>query len=174
MIARVVLFSSLVLAPSAGEERFPSMTGETASGKAVTIPAAGGKPTVLALAYGKGAQKELEEWYEPAYLRFIAKHGLMASAYDCDVWFVPVFVGMNKAAYDPTMNRFRKSAEPEIVDHVLFFKGEFDAIREQLGLKRNDTPYFFVLDAEGRIIHRTEGAFSDDKLEAMEEALLGL
>ena len=126
----------------------------------------------MALAFGKGAEPVLEEWMEPAYLRFVARHGLFAGTYQCTTWFVPVFVGLNKAAYEPSMKKLRKSAEPELVEHVLFFKGEFDTIQAQLGLHRSDIPYFFVLDPEGHIIHRTEGAFSEDKLDEIEGVMM--
>ena len=114
----------------------------------------------------------MEEWFEPAYLRFVAKHGLFAGAYDCAVYFVPLFTGVNKAAYEPSMKRFRKSAAPEIVEHVVFSKADLDQLKAALGLEHRDIPYFFVLDAEGRIIHRAQGGFPDEKLEAMEEVLL--
>lgn len=176
MRIRTPLYIGLVLfaihaAPAQGT--FPPLSGETLDGRARSVPdeAAHGY-TLVILAFGKGAQKDLEAWYEPAYLRFIAKHGLMAATYNCEVWFVPVFVGVNKAAYEPTIKRLRRTAEPGMADHVLFFKGEFDPIREQLGLQRNDVPYFFVVDASGHIVHRTEGAFSVDKLDAIEEAML--
>jgi hypothetical protein len=58
------------------------------------------------------------------------------------------------------------------VDHVLFSKDELAPLQQALGLKDKDIPYFFVLNAKGDIIHRTQGAFSDDKLDAMEEILL--
>ena len=49
-------------------------------------------------------------------------------------------------------------------------RGEADGLRETLGLKDKETPYIFVVDPQGRIVHRTQGAFSDDKLDAIEEA----
>lgn len=169
---RILLLLSMA-ALASGAQRFPTITGETVDGRTITLPDPASKDfTLVVMALGKGAQKDLEAWYEPAYLRFVAKHGLMAGAYECDLWFVPVFVGLNKAAYDPTMNRLRKSAEPEVAQRVLFFKGEFDAIQQALGLKRADVPYFFVLDGQGNIVHRTEGAFSEEKLEAIEEVMM--
>ena len=35
---------------------------------------------------------------------------------------MPLFVGANKAAYGATLKKFRKSATPEVVDHVVFYK----------------------------------------------------
>lgn len=174
MIKPLLLSIAVVVALiGSAQEVFPTIVGERADGKQLRIPVSNGRDfIVIGLAYGKAAQPLLEAWYEPAYLRFIAKHGLFAGTYSCDAFFVPVFVGVNKAAYEPSMRQFRQSAEPEIVDHVIFFKGEFDPIQQALGLKRSDIPYFFVLDAQGRILHRTEGAFSDDKLDAMEAVMM--
>jgi hypothetical protein len=158
---------------SSAQDVFPDLTGETANGTVVTLPKANGRPwTIVGLAYSQKAAPALEEWYEPAYLRFIAKHGLFAGAYEADVYFVPLFVGVNKAAYEPSLKKFRKSAEPEIVDHVLFSKADIGPLQEALGLTEKDRPYFFILDPDGRIVHRSEGAFTDDKLDAMEEVLL--
>lgn len=167
-----VLFSFFGLTLAA-QSTFPTLTGETADGKTVTLPSTDGAEfTLIGIAYSQKASPMLEEWYEPAYLRFIAKHGLMAGAYNAQVYFVPLFVGVNKTAYEPSMKKFRKSADPEIVDHVLFSKDELEPLKTALDMTEKDIPYFFVLDAQGRIIHRVKGAFSDDKLEAMEEVML--
>lgn len=154
------------------QDPFPSLSGETATGASITLPVKGKEWTVIGMAYGQKAGPLLEDWYEPAYLRFIAKHGLMAGSYDADVYFVPLFVGMNKAAYEPSMKKFKKSADPEIVNHVLFVKTDIEPLRESLGLHEKDVPYFFVLDKEGRIVHREQGGYTDSKLESIEEVLL--
>jgi hypothetical protein len=154
------------------QSTFPTLSGETAAGASITLPTKGKPWTVIGLAYSQKASPLLEEWYEPAYLRFIAKHGLMAGSYEADVFFVPLFVGVNKAAYEGSLNKFRKSADPEIVDHVLFSKADIEPLKEALGLNDKDIPYFFVLDAEGRIVHREQGAFTEEKLESIEEVLL--
>ncbi|MBL7945438.1 MAG: hypothetical protein JNN32_05195 [Flavobacteriales bacterium] len=154
------------------QNTFPTLSGETAAGTTITLPTKGKPWTVIGLAYSQKASPLLEEWYEPAYLRFIAKHGLLAGSYEADVFFVPLFVGVNKAAYEGSLNKFRKSADPEIVDHVLFSKADIDPLKASLGLNDKDIPYFFVLDAEGRIVHREQGAFTEEKLESIEEVLL--
>ncbi|MBK9175924.1 MAG: hypothetical protein IPM46_06205 [Flavobacteriales bacterium] len=158
---------------SVAQERFPSLTGEFADGRSIELPGSLKTPfTVIGLAFGQKAQADLEGWYEPAYLRFVAKHGLFASAYEAEVYFIPLFTGLNKAAYEPSMKKFRKSATSELLDHVVFAKAELDELKEALRLKDKDVPYFFVIDQEGRIVHRTQGPFTDDKLDAIEEILL--
>jgi hypothetical protein len=126
---------------------------------------------LLGIAAGRKAGPVCEEWYEPVYLRFVAKHGLFASAIEADVLFVPLFVGADKAAYEPTLRRFRKGAEPAIVDHVVFCKAE-EGMLEELGITDRDQPWFLVLDAAGKVVHRTSGRFTDEKLDALESALL--
>jgi hypothetical protein len=155
------------------QSTFPTLTGETIEGTSVQLPAAGaGKYVIVAMAYSQKAGPVLEEWYAPAYTRFIAKHGLFASTYEAELYFVPMFVGLDKAAYEPSMKKLRKSADPDVARRVVFFKGESEPIIASLDMKRKDTPYFFVLDPQGRVIHREEGAFSEEKMEAMEEAIM--
>lgn len=169
IVASIVLGSAIVLSG----QRFPSLSGETATGRSVELPATGsGGFTIVGMAYSKKAGPQLEEWYEPAYLRFVAKHGLFASAYEADLYFVPLFVGANKAAYEPSLKKFRKSASPEIVDHVVFCRENGEALIDALEMKEKDVPYFFILDEQGTIVYRTQGAFTEAKLEAMEAVLL--
>ncbi len=171
---RIPLFSLLLASTTAfAQTNFPTIVGETTDGTAVELPAAGkGEPAIIAVAFGKKAEPVLAEWYEPAYLRFVAKHGLFAGATDAQLYFVPIFVGLNKAAYEPSMKRLRKSADPDVAKRVVFLKGEADAVLDALGMKDKDEPWFFALDAEGRIVHKEKGAFTVAKLDALEEALM--
>ncbi|MDQ3101680.1 MAG: thioredoxin family protein [Bacteroidota bacterium] len=170
----ITLFVAAALSCTAmAQQQFPNVTGETASGEIITLPKSdASKFTIVGLAYSSKASAMLDEWLEPAYLRFVAKHGLFAGEYDADIYFVPVFVGLNKTAYEPTIRKFKKTATPEIVDHVLFSKDDLDPLREQLGMDKEEIPHFFVLDSGGKILYRTEGAYTDEKLEAIEDILM--
>ena len=104
----------LVANASFAQQTFPTLQGETAAGKAVTLPDPKAKGfTVIGLAYSAKAQAALEAWFEPAYTRFVAKYGLFANAYQCEAYFVPLFTGTDKVAYEPRLKRFRNSAEPD-------------------------------------------------------------
>jgi hypothetical protein len=167
------LLALLVIQFALAQERFPALNGTTADGLSVPIPLPVPKNyTVVGMAYGRKSQPQLEEWYEPVYLRFVAKHGLFAGQYDVDVRFLPLFVGLDRAAYEPSMKKFRKSAAPEVVDLVVFVKADAEMLQQQLGMTDKDIPYIFILDKQGRIVHRTQGNFTDEKLEAMEEIFL--
>lgn len=172
---RTILLPALLCASLgiAQQGQFPDLVGETADGQRVELPTPDAKEyTVIGLAFSQKASPMLEDWYEPAYLRLVAKHGLFASAIRCKVYFLPVFTGLNKSAYDPSMKKFRKSATPDIVGHVVFTKAELETLKGPLDLKDKDIPYFFILDRSGRIVHRTEGKFSEAKLDAIEAVLL--
>lgn len=151
---------------------FPELKGETPTGKHIDLPKdANGKYTILCLAYDKSANDHLTAWFEPAYLRFVMKHGLFAGDHDVNIWFVPMFTGMNKAAYGPVMKKVQKSEAPEVQDHILFFQGDIDLYVRELDMVDKSRPYIFLLDDTGQVIHRESGEFTDDKLEAIEEAL---
>jgi len=148
------------------------ITGETTEGRTITIPqASAGKHCIIAIAASKKAEPVLQEWYEPAYMRFVAKQGLMVSDVDCDLWLVPVFTGLNKAAYGPSMERLKLEADPDIAGRVVFVKDDSAALLDAWGLKDRDEPYFFVIGPDGKRKHMEKGAYDVDKLDALEEAL---
>lgn len=155
------------------QDEFPQVIGETTEGKAVHLPDRSGNAfTIVAMAYGKKAEPLLERWYGPAYSRFIAKHGLFAATYDVELYLVPIFVGVNRTAYDATMNRLRKEVDPEIARRVLFVKDDPKDLVKSLGMTNKDIPYFFVLGPDGKILYRTSGAYSVEQLDALEEPML--
>lgn len=170
----VSLFLFLAVALHAGAQKiFPPMEGETVDGRSVALPPQGSASfTIVAMAYGKKAEPLLEKWYAPAYARFVAKHGLFAGSYEVELFLVPVFTGLNKAGYAATMNRLRREVDPEIARRVLFVKDDARQVIHDLGLTDKDVPYFFVLDPQGRILERVSGAFSVEKLDALEAPML--
>ena len=149
-----------------------TITGETTDGRTISIPqASAGKHCIIAIAASKKAEPVLQEWYEPAYLRFVAKQGLMVSDVDCDLWLVPVFTGLNKAAYGPSMERLKQEADPDIAGRVVFVKDDAAALLDAWGMKDRDEPYFFVIGPDGKRKHMEKGTYDVDKLDALEEAL---
>ncbi len=148
------------------------ITGETVEGRAVSLPqASAGRHCIIAIAASKKAEPLLQEWYEPAYMRFVAKQGLMVSDVECDLWLVPVFTGLNKAAYGPSMERLKQEADPDIAQHVVFVKDDAASLLDALGISNRDEPWFFVIGPDGKRKHMEKGAYNVDKLDALEEAL---
>ena len=170
-----MLAVALLAAPiaSSAQTPFPALQGETPSGTVKQLPASGnGAWAIYAVACGKKAQPMLEEWFAPAYNRFVMKSGLFAASYTADLYLIPIFTGLDKAAYGPSMAALRKEVDEDIAAHVVFFKGDADQVIQALGIKDRNIPYFFTVDPQGNIVHRESGTFTVDKLDALEEPML--
>lgn len=153
---------------------FPEMKTETVNDKPVVLPQdTKGKYTLLGLAYSKKSEEELNSWFNPIFSKFIRKQeGMMASfAYDVNVYFVPMFTGVNAAATGTAKKKALKNTDPQLLPYILFYRGELKKYKEALDFEKRDIPYFFVLDAEGKIVYATSGAFSEAKMDALEEAI---
>jgi hypothetical protein len=54
---------------------------------------------------------------------------------------------------------------------VLLFKGKADEIKSSLKIDKTDSPWFFVIDSTGNVLYSTSGAYSEAKMEEIENAL---
>ncbi|MBX7125006.1 MAG: hypothetical protein K1X47_04890 [Cyclobacteriaceae bacterium] len=174
ILCLVVGSQVLVMAQVAGK-MFPVMVAETVEDKKVNLPAdTQGKFTLLGLAYSKKSEDELNTWFNPVYQKFIYKEtsGLGAGmSYDVNVYFVPMFTGVNAAATNTAKRKALKNVDPLLLPYILFYKGELKPYKEALDFERRDIPYFFVLDPQGKIVYATSGAYSDAKMDKVEEAI---
>lgn len=153
---------------------FPSMTAETVDDQKVQLPESiKGKYTLIGLAYSKKSEAELNSWFQPVFGKFIQKtNGLFSGfAYDVNVYFVPMFTGVNAAATGTAKRKAAKNIDPQLLPYVLFYKGELKSYKEALDFEKKDIPYFFVLDRDGKIVHATSGKYSEEKMDAIEEKL---
>ena len=120
---------------------FPDMEAETVENKKVNLPAdTRGKYTLLGLAYSKKSEDELNGWFNPVFSKFIQKtSGLMAGfGYDVNVYFVPMFTGINAAATGTAKRKAIKNIDPQLLPYILFYKGELKKYKEELDLHHND------------------------------------
>lgn len=153
---------------------FPDLEAETVEDKKVMLPGdTKGKYTLLGLAYSKKSEDELNTWFSPTYNKFIRKAtGLMAGmGYDVNVFFVPMFTGVNAAATGTAKKKALKNVDPQLLPYILFYKGELKPYKDALDFEKKDIPYFFVLDPDGKIVYATSGRFSEDKLDEIEESI---
>lgn len=156
-------------------KQFPAMDAETAEDKKVKLPDdVKGKYTLLGLAYSKKSEDELNTWFEPVFSKFVQKaSGLMAGmGYDVNVYFVPMFTGINAAATGTAKKKAIKNLDPQLLPYILFYKGELKTYKEALDFERRDIPYFFVLDPQGKIVYATSGAWSEEKMDKVEESIV--
>jgi hypothetical protein len=153
---------------------FPAMQAETVEDKKVNLPAeVKGKFTLIGFAYSKKSEDELNTWFQPVFEKFIQKNkGLFEGfGYDVNVYFVPMFTGINAAATGTAKKKALKDIDPNLLPYILFYKGELKSYKEALDFEKKDVPYFFVLDKEGMILYATSGSFSEKKMEGIEAVL---
>jgi hypothetical protein len=153
---------------------FPDMEAETVEDKKVKLPGdVAGKYTLIGMAYSKKSEAELNSWFQPVFQKFIQKtKGLMAGfTYDVNVYFVPMFTGVNAAATGTAKRKAAKSIDPQLLPYILFYRGELKTYKEALDFEKRDIPYFFVLDPQGKIVYATSGKYTEEKMDAVEEKI---
>lgn len=168
------LMLSLAVRAQVTGKMFPDMEAETVEDKRVKLPQeTKGKYTLLGLAYSKKSEEELNSWFQPVFEKFIQKtSGVLAGfSYDVNVYFVPMFTGVNAAATGTAKRKALKNIDPQLLPYVLFYKGELKPYKDALDFEKKDIPYFFVLDPEGKIVHATSGKYTDAKMDKVESVM---
>lgn len=154
---------------------FPDMSGLTLTDQETSLPQdSKGKYTLVGLAFSKKSEDDLRTWFQPVYYKFIQKAenpGLFDFSYDVNLYFVPMFSGINQAVAGKATQKMKEGIDKELLPHVLIYKGNIKEYKESLDLDSKDKPYFFVLDETGKIVYATDGSFSEKKLEQIEEQL---
>ncbi|MEO7987923.1 MAG: hypothetical protein ABI663_00175 [Chryseolinea sp.] len=174
LLSTIFFVTTLVAQAQVIGKIFPDMEAENVEDKKVMLPKdVAGKYTLVGLAYSKKSEDELNTWFQPVFQKFIQKtNGLMSGfGYDVNVYFVPMFTGVNAAATGTAKRKAIKNIDPQLLPFILFYKGELKPYKEALDFEKKDIPYFFVLDAEGKILFATSGKFTEQKMEQIEEVL---
>jgi len=176
LIGAILVLSAVVLASGQVVGTvFPHMEAESIDDAIISLPGSvKGKFTLLGLAYSKRSEDELNSWFRPVYDKFLQKDagGLFAGfGYDVHVYFIPMFTGVKAAAAGTAKRKAVDNVDPQLLPHILFYKGELGPYKDALDFEKKDIPYFFVLDPEGTIVHATSGAYSAKKMDQVEAVL---
>ncbi len=155
---------------------FPEMLCEDYNGKSVNLPAdTKGKYTLLGMAFSKGAETELKTWLNPMYNKFVVKKDKKDADvfdvqydYNINLYFVPMFTGLNQLTSKQSKEKIKSLTEKELYPYLLFYSGD-KTYKEELDFEKKDTPYFFVLDKNGKIMYATSGKFDEKKLEKISD-----
>lgn len=154
---------------------FPEMEAETLTNKSVNIPKnLTGKYSLICLAYTKKSEDQLATWFQPIYNQFIYKSptpSLFAGDFDINVYFIPMFTGAKRPAYQKVMKKVKKTVDPKLQPYVLFYKGTLKHYKNALNFQGRDLPYFFVLDPNGKILYTTNGRHTDGKMREIVDAV---
>ncbi len=167
-----LLILSIVLSTSIQAQIIEKISGETIDHRHVNMPDdVKGKYTLLCFASSTKAQKDLESWLDPVYQKFIAKTGLMDDMYDVNVFFMPLLKGGHDLFAEKMKSKFRETAQADLRPHVIFSESNTDQLLSALSMTRNEVPYIFLLDKEAKIIYRTNGAYTEEKFDAIDDLI---
>ncbi len=172
LIIPAFLWVSVVASGQVIGKMFPDLEAETVDDEKVMLPAdVSGKYTLIGMAYSRKSEDELNSWFQPVFQKFIQKTGGVFSGlgYDVNVYFVPMFTGVNAAATGTAKRKAVKNIDPQLLPYVLFYRGEIKTYKEALDFEKKDIPYFFVLDPDGKIVFATSGKYTEEKMDAVEE-----
>ncbi|MGZ3885312.1 MAG: hypothetical protein ACXVPD_14275 [Bacteroidia bacterium] len=166
-----LIISGFALAAQKGQT-FPTMLGKSLDGKAVTIPTQNKKYSVVGIVFKRSAEKELKKWLNPMYATFVKKseggksNFDVAEVYDVNFQFVPLISGLKKAQED-----FKNGTDKEFWAYIIDSDSDIKMIKQKLDIKNDEDPYFYVLDKDGKIVEIVSGAFSEAKMDKLEEAV---
>lgn len=154
------------------DNKFPIIRGETLYDETINIPSGiNGKYTIIGIASSKKAEQDLKTWMQPVYDLFINQNTFIPIDYNVDIYFVPVFSGVNKTAYNSVKKKTKEQLDKELFPYVLFYKGNIDEYKD-LNIKDKKKPHFYVINQQGKIVYSTSGAFTQKKLDKMESLVL--
>jgi hypothetical protein len=125
------------------------------------------------MAYSKKAEDDLKTWFTPAYQTFIEvkkNPGIFNIDYKVDVYFIPMFTGVNKAAAGKAKTSLKEGLDERLVPNVLIYKGNINVYKDELNLKK-DEPYLFLVDSAGKIVFHISGRFSQKKMNTILELI---
>lgn len=166
----VIVFSIFTFKGKA--QLIENITGETIDHQRINMPEdVKGKYTLLCFASSTKAQKDLESWLDPVYQKFIAKTGIMDDMYDVNVFFIPLIKGSNQMFAENMKRKFRETAQADLKPHVIFSDSDTDRLLAALSMSRSEIPYLFLLDKDAKIIYRTNGAFTEDKFDQIDDLI---
>lgn len=152
--------------------QFPQLIGHTLEGTAITIPLASTKKfTIVGLCYKRSAEDELKTWIQPMYDVFVAKpkgtdYFDVASYFDVNYYFIPLISGFKKAAAD-----FKAATQQDLWKNVIDCDTEIKLLKEKLKPADDNTPYFYVIDTNGKIVEVVTGKYTDAKMDKIQEAI---
>lgn len=165
--------AALCLAQNGKGTAFPECSGETFSGKNVSIPSqTKGKTTILWVAFSREAEEDMKTWLNPVYNMFVVKKDTAdffsaAANYDVNFYFIPMLNQLNQALGNK--DKIKSKTDKEFWPYIMFFKGEVKPYIEALKIEDKKIPYFFVLDASGKIVHVESGKYSEAKMDKIED-----
>lgn len=166
---------------NAQTKSFPKLNCITTDDKKVPLPDSSlNKPSVYVFIFSKKAEGALTTWMMPLYQDFAQDESgdkkpklFEEETYNANLQMVFVLNGAKQLAEGELKKKLKDNMDQMFLDHILIYTGAFAAHKKTLNITNEDEPYFFVVDPKGQILYQTSGAYTDDKLIGIENAVSG-
>ena len=158
--------------PSQSTEIFPTLSAKTLSGMAITAPdAAKQKQTLVGLAFSPKAETELKGWMQPLYDQFIAKQEgvFSASNFEGNFYMIAMLSGAASLAGKSLADKAKTKVDSELQPHIILYKGDAAWFAKAIGATDKSIPYFALIGPDGAILKVVQGAYTEEKLDAILE-----
>jgi len=144
-------------------DALPQISGETLSGKQLTLPAdAAGKPAMVSFSFSRTGGKDSSQWSEHVEKDFPAvghPYTLMM------IEAAPKFVrGM-------IISSSKKGMSDAAQDRCIAMEKDEDVWKQRIGFTKDDRAYVFLLGPDGRIRWRSTGTFTESEYAALKKEL---
>ena len=144
-------------------DALPQISGETLSGKQLTLPAAAaGRPAVVSFSFSRTGGKDSSQWSDHVEKDFPAvghPYTLMM------IEAAPKFVrGM-------IISGSKKGMSPAAQDRCIAMEKDEDIWKQRIGFTTDDRAYVFLLGPDGKIRWRSSGAFTDSEYANLKKEL---
>lgn len=144
----------------------PQLSGQTLSGRQLTLPAdTAGKPAIVVFSFSKAGGKDSGVWSERVKKDFPS----VAPSYTLMmIEAAPRFVrGM-------IISGTKKDMPPAAQDRCIAMEKDEDLWKQRLGFTDSDRAYLFLLGPDGKIRWKNSGSFTESEYAALRKELTQL
>ena len=165
LLATAILASGQSLAVGAV---LPQLSGETLDGKPRALPAAAqGKIAFLTIAFSKRAGEHSRTWSE----RFSRDERPPANVTN---YSIAMLEGVPRLLRGMIKSGIKRGVPAHFYDRFLIVTSEQAAWEKYLAVKDRDLPYLVVIDGEGRLQWKDQGAFDEEKYRELRTRIAAL
>lgn len=163
LLAVPLILARAQTAPLHSGDALPQISGQTLSGKQLTLPAdAAGKPAVVSFSFSRTGGKDSSAWSDHVEKDFPTlghPYTLMM------IEAAPKFVrGM-------IISGSKKGMTQQAQDRCIVMEKDEDVWKQRIKFTKDDQAYVFLLEPDGRIRWRSSGAFTDGEYAELKKEL---
>jgi len=147
---------------------FPTIEGELLSSKKITLPDhCKGKITLLAVAFKRGTQYQIDSWTRPLLFEFSRNNNFRFIE-------IPMISNFYSWISNYIDNGMRKGIVPSMHKNVMTYYGSLDNYFSYFGVEDTKLCYIFLLNKNSEILYMNKGIASPKKIKILSNNIRNL